>query len=99
MPSTPSRRPKPLGGLEGQPGEGTTATPHIFNKKMHAFKRARPQQPRQHHGPNGQPYPACAQHSAYSKPTTRAEATPPETDPSKDNRRPRARSTSPTSSA
>ena len=33
MPSTPSRRLKPLGGLEGQPGEGTTATPHIFNKK------------------------------------------------------------------
>ena len=32
MPSTPSRRLKPLGGLEGQPGEGTTATPHIFKK-------------------------------------------------------------------
>ena len=42
MPSTPSRRLKPLGRLEGQPGEGTTATPHIFNKNMDAFKRARP---------------------------------------------------------
>ena len=32
MPSAPSRRLKPLGGLEGQPGEGTTATPHICKK-------------------------------------------------------------------